>query len=161
MKQFYIIILLLIGIPCKATDRRQLPNFTGYEINSNRTVPFDDFKGQLIYLDFWASWCGPCLESLPFLEYIHQAYQGKGIIIIGVNIDEDRNNGMSFLKTHSISFLNLYDPKGFIGKKLGVKNMPTAFLINKDGNILFKHVGFDKNYSNRLDETISKLLNAE
>jgi len=92
------------------------------------------------------------------MEKLYQQHYDDGFEIIAVNIDEHKRDAEEFLKKYPISFLNLYDPKGKIGKQLKVKYMPTAFLIDRQGNILFKHVGFDKTYAKKLAYTVNKLL---
>lgn len=132
--------------------------YQGYEFNSGQSINFNQYKGKIVYLDFWASWCAPCVKSLPFMEKLHHQFSADKFKIIAINIDEDKRSANSFLNDHPISYLNLYDPKGYIGKKLKVRNMPTAFLIDQDGNILFKHSGFNEKYAKKLEQVIEQLV---
>jgi len=92
------------------------------------------------------------------MEQLHQQYHSKGLQIIAVNIDENKKDAQQFLSEVSVSFINLYDPKGKIGKVLKVKKMPTSLLIDPKGNILFKHSGFDQEYAEKLDEVLAQLI---
>lgn len=159
MNRALIFLIFLFFSPLtEANKNKLLPYFLGYEFGTNAKFSSEALKGKIIYLDFWASWCSPCIESLPFLEKLHRQYSKQGFEVIAVNIDEKKLNAKLFLEKHPISYLNLYDPKGDIGKMLKVKKMPTAFLIDRNGNILFKHVGFNKKYAEKLTFAIKKIL---
>src|SRR3974390_1288475 len=83
------------------------------------------YKGKVIYLDFWASWCNPCRESFPWLNELQQEYGGKGLVVIGVNVDHDKKLADQFLERYGAQFKVLYDPKGEIAEKYDFKDMPT------------------------------------
>jgi len=149
----------LLSMPFLSSANQLKPlDFNGYEFSSNQKIQLSDYKGKIVYLDFWASWCPPCIKSMPFMETLHQKYPIDEFKIIAINIDENKSEANDFLKKHPISYLNLYDPEGDIGKTLKVKNMPTAFLIDRDGNILFKHSGFDQKYASKLEKVIGNLV---
>ena len=141
-----------------ANDDLEPLKFTGYEFNSNNPFHFNQYRGKLIYLDFWASWCTPCIESIPFMEKLYQQNSKQGFEIIAINIDEHKSDAEQFLTKYPISFKNLYDPTGLIGNAFKVKSMPTAFLIDQSGRIIYKHAGFNQKYSIKLEQTIKSNL---
>lgn len=141
-----------------SVDQSKLLDYVGYDFNSEQSVSFNQYEGKIIYIDFWASWCAPCVKSLPFMEKLHHQFPIDKFKIIAINIDEDKEKAKIFLTKHPISYLNLYDPKGIIGKKLKVKNMPTAFLIDEKGNVIFKHSGFSEKYAKKLEQTLTRLV---
>ena len=159
MKQLIFILCLVSTQFIYSSDKLRPLEFTGHEFTTNESIELNKYKGKIVYMDFWASWCPPCLESLPFLESLHKNLPEEEFKIIAINIDEEKNQAESFLKDHPISYLNLYDPEGSIGKKLRVQNMPTAFLIDRDGNVLFKHSGFNQKYAEKLEQTLITLVN--
>ncbi len=152
------VLLTSCALSVKAEGLGPVGSHAAPEFYSNKTIELDHYRGRYIYLDFWASWCAPCKQSFPWMEQLHQQYHSKGLQIIAVNIDEHKKDAQQFLSEVPVSFINLYDPKGKIGKVLKVKKMPTSFLIDPKGNILFKHSGFDQEYAKKLDEVLAQLI---
>ena len=118
------------------------------------TVP--DTKGKVIIVDFWASWCGPCKRAMPVLRELHQTYKEKGVVIIGVSLDESKSDMDAYLKKNPMPFSILRDPKGKLGEKAGVEGIPSTFIIGPDGKVLEAHSGF----SNSMKKDFSKTLDA-
>jgi len=101
-----------------------------------------DFKGRVVLVDFWASWCAPCKESFPALNALHQEFHDVGLDVVAINVDEDEKNAYAFLAGKSPSMTVLYDPKGRTPEAFKVEGMPSSFLIDREGNIRFKHMGY-------------------
>ncbi|MCW8879901.1 MAG: TlpA family protein disulfide reductase [Kangiellaceae bacterium] len=139
-------------------DLPSLPRFQLEKLDGSGTFESSKLVGKLVYLDYWASWCSPCLESMPFLQSLSESYPEKSFKIVAINIDKDRDKATDFLSKLNITYLNLYDPDGVLGKTLDVTKMPTAFLISPDGKILIKHTGFNQDYAERLKSSIDKQL---
>ncbi len=100
------------------------------------------YRGKVVYLDFWASWCNPCRESFPWLNELQQSYGPKGLVVIGVNVDHDRARADQFLQRYGAQFKIVYDPNGDIAGKYDIKDMPTSVLIGRDGSAHYTHNGF-------------------
>lgn len=98
--------------------------------------------GNVIWVDFWASWCAPCRRSFPWLNEIQSRYVGEGLQVIGVNVDKKRSDASEFLAETPAQFSISYDPEGKLAETYDVQAMPSSFLIDRDGNILAKHYGF-------------------
>jgi len=133
-------------------------SFTGKQFSSGKDFEFSHYSNKVVYIDFWASWCAPCRESMPFLERLYQTYNKQGFEVIAINIDEVKADANRFLEQFPISYSNMYDPRGDIGKKLKVKSMPTAFLIGRDGKMIVRHSGFNQKYGVKLETKIKLLL---
>lgn len=143
-------------MPVSYADEETKPlAFSGLEFTSNESFEFNTFAGKVIYLDFWASWCTPCRQSLPLLEKLYRRYRDQGFEIIAVNVDENKTEAKNFLLKHPISYVNLYDPKGLIGKKFNVKLLPMSFIIDRNGTIIHRHLGFDSKYAKKLNLLIA------
>lgn len=99
-------------------------------------------KGQYIYIDYWASWCGPCRQSFPWMNALQAKLGPKGLKVVAVNVDAKRADADKFLTHTPAQFTVAYDPQGDSAKKLAIKTMPTSMLVNPDGKILFVHSGF-------------------
>ncbi len=100
------------------------------------------YRGKVVYLDFWASWCTPCRLSFPWMNEIQQSYGRSGLVVIGVNVDHDRALADEFLRASSPDFKIVYDPNGAIASQYNFRDMPTSVLIGRDGKVHFTHDGF-------------------
>jgi thiol-disulfide isomerase/thioredoxin len=122
------------------------------------TVRLADYKGKVVLIDFWASWCPPCKTSFPALDMLYRAYQAKGLEVLAVNLDERRQDADTFLDAHPHRLTVLYDPKGVSPQAFGVKGMPSSFLIDRAGNIRFTHMGYSGNVDDSYRQEIAQLL---
>jgi len=100
------------------------------------------YKGKVVYLDFWASWCVPCRHSFPWMNKMNNELTDKGLVVIGVNLDEERAAADSFLKSIPADFKVIYDPKGDLATKYNVKGMPSAYIFDRSGKLVKTHIGF-------------------
>ena len=100
------------------------------------------YKGKVVYLDFWASWCVPCRLSFPWMNQVQQVYAPKGVVVVAVNVDRDRAQADAFLSQMPHNFRVVYDPSGKIAGQFNFKDMPTSVLIGRDGKQHFVHSGF-------------------
>jgi cytochrome c biogenesis protein CcmG/thiol:disulfide interchange protein DsbE len=107
-------------------------------------APLDlgQFRGRVVYLDFWASWCGPCKQSFPWMQAMKDTYAGQGLSIVAVNLDADRADAEKFLQQFQPTFEVRFDPKGEFAERYKVKGMPSSVLIDRHGVSRFTHVGF-------------------
>lgn len=112
----------------------------------------DSFKGKVVLVDFWASWCAPCAESFPVMEALHKRYQNQGLVILAVSTDEKRANLDKFLKKHAVTFAVVRDASQKLVAQADVVTMPMSFLVDRDGKVRFIHDGF------RSSETKTKYI---
>ncbi len=115
-------------------------------------------KGKVIYLDFWASWCGPCRKSFPWLNNMQLKHKQQGFIVISVNVDNEKALAEEFLSEVPANFIVFYDPKGEVAEKFKLRGMPSSYLINRAGKITSAHVGFSTSKKNSYEKEIVKLL---
>lgn len=117
------------------------------------------YRGKVVYLDFWASWCAPCRLSFPWMNDVQQSYAREGLVVIGVNVDHDRALADAFLRSSSPAFKIVYDPNGDIAGKYDFRDMPTSVLIGRDGRVHFTHDGFFPAKEGSYVADIAALLN--
>jgi thiol-disulfide isomerase/thioredoxin len=103
----------------------------------------DSLRGRVVLVDFWASWCGPCRQSFPWMASMHDRYAAKGLVIVAVNLDKDRALAGRFLEGFRVPFKVAFDPAGKTADAFQVKAMPTSFVVGRSGEILMTHAGFD------------------
>ena len=129
----------------------QLPTASG-------SIQPADYKGKVIYVDFWASWCMPCKQSFPWLNKMQTKYKDKGFEIIGINLDKDKELADKFLAAIPASFTIAFDPDGGSAEKFNVKGMPSSYLIDRNGFMRARHLGFREKDRESLENAIQDLL---
>ncbi len=115
-------------------------------------------KEKVVYVDFWASWCGPCRKSFPWLKEVSARYGEKGLKVITINLDRDRAAAKKFLEELKIPFEVVYDSTGALAEKFGVEALPSSYLYGRDGKLRSEHRGFIPANASKMDELINKLL---
>jgi cytochrome c biogenesis protein CcmG, thiol:disulfide interchange protein DsbE len=125
-----------------------------------KPVRLADLRGRVVYLDFWASWCGPCKQSFPWMNEMQAKYGDKGLTIIGVTTDQKREDADKFLALVPAKFTIAYDPTGKAAEKYQPKGMPTSFLIGADGVVRAVHIGFRDSDREELEREIAAALTA-
>jgi thiol-disulfide isomerase/thioredoxin len=115
-------------------------------------------KGQYIYIDYWASWCGPCRQSFPWMNSLQAKLGPKGLKVVAVNVDAKRADADRFLSHTPAQFTIAYDPQGESAKKLAIKTMPTSMLVSPEGRVLFVHSGFRAEETLQLEARISAAM---
>ncbi|NQZ79935.1 MAG: TlpA family protein disulfide reductase [Colwellia sp.] len=144
-----LIILLAFVV---FTDKEQPTNIEDNPLAQAIT----EHKGKVIYLDFWASWCGPCRQSFPWLNDMQDKY--KNLKIISINLDNDKRLADEFLTATPANFTVIYDPKGKLAKQYKIKGMPSSYLINKAGELVGAHSGFSVSKQDKYEQEIILLL---
>lgn len=129
--------------------------------NLQRTVKLSDYKGKTVYLDFWASWCGPCKQSFPWMNDMQAKYGSQGLQVIAVNVDKKQADATAFLAQRPVQFEVLFDAPGQTPQAYAIKAMPTSVLIGADGKVLQVHSGFREDQRQVLENQIKAALPAK
>lgn len=151
-----VLLFVFLAGPVNAGDSGPAPDFTLTDAGG-RPVTLSDLRGQVVMINFWASWCGPCRAEMPLLEQIHQRYEPLGFTLLGVNVEENSADGQAFLRERPVSFPVLYDPENGISKLYDVVAMPSTVLIDRQGNIRYLHHGYKPGYENDYQDQIRVL----
>jgi len=115
-------------------------------------------EGKTVYVDFWASWCAPCLSSLPLYNDMYHKYKDQGLEIVAINVDNPIEDGLDFLLDTPLDFLIPSDPDGEAAELFEVIGMPTSYLIEPDGTVKLVHVGFRSGDIEIIEEAIQESL---
>lgn len=134
---------LCIALPVFAAiaPNAAAPDFT-LTAQSGKQVALAQFKGQVVMLNFWASWCGPCRQEMPLLDSIYKKYNKVGFTMIGVNVEPDAKAANDWLKQTPVSFPILYDTQSKVSTLYGVAGMPSTVIIDRKGNVRMIHRGY-------------------
>jgi len=136
------------------------PNFT-LESLSGKPVSLTDFRGKVVILDFWASWCGPCRMAMPELKKLYDKYHAQGLEVLSLNQGESKNEVSSFIREQNFPFTVLLDYKGEVGRMYKVSGIPAFYLLDKKGNVVLHEVGFSYDMEAKLSPRIGQLLKAK
>ena len=154
-----ITLLLSISTSYAATEKLsgKAANFT-LKSRSGKNIKLSELRGQVVMLNFWASWCGPCRKEMPLLEKIHKKYKRLGFTLLGVNVEENSSAAKNYLKDVKVTFPILFDATNKTSKLYNVSAMPTTVIIDRNGNQRFQHKGYKAGYENDYVKQIKKLL---
>jgi thiol-disulfide isomerase/thioredoxin len=120
-----------------------------------------DLRGHVVYLDFWASWCGPCKQSFPWMNKLQQRFGAQGLQVVAVNLDSHSEESRQFLSQVPAQFRVAFDSAGSTPKRYAIKGMPSSVLIGPDGQVLAVHSGFRPEETAALEALIEKTLAAK
>lgn len=155
----YALLLSLIAVCSSADEPVEAPSFQLQGLNS--PIALSDHRGSVVYLDFWASWCGPCLKSFPWMEALQQSHKDQGLVVIAINLDSERELADAFLKDHPVSFQIGFDPEGITPLAYKIRGMPASFIIDGEGNIVSSHIGFNTGQTDYYERAIEAALSKE
>lgn len=138
--------MLLVLLPSTAlavSAGDTAPDFTLSDAEG-KSFTLSSLRGQFVYVDFWASWCGPCRQSFPWMNQISLRTRNAALKIVAVNVDENRDEADAFLRKLPASFIVVYDPTSKVAKSYQLPGMPSSYLIGPDGRVRWAHIGFRK-----------------
>jgi thiol-disulfide isomerase/thioredoxin len=151
----FVCLLSLLAMPSQAINNGELaPSF---ELPGDGVaIKLSNYKGKVIYLDFWASWCGPCKQSFPWLNEMQSKYAEKGLQVVGINVDANTEDAKAFLTKLPAKFVVAYDAKGLMPKAYAIKGMPSSVLIDGSGKVISQHTGFRDADKAQLEQAIQQ-----
>jgi cytochrome c biogenesis protein CcmG/thiol:disulfide interchange protein DsbE len=155
IKTRYLTLVLFISPLLNAAEPAP---FSGVDFQTGENISLRDYSGKVIFLDFWASWCPPCIESLPAWESMRKNIGTDQFELIAVNVDENPEDGEEFLDRFSLSYPILFDPEGEIGIPYGIRSLPTSYLIDSNGQIVEEFRSFNTGDEIQIQSTIEALL---
>lgn len=124
----------------------------------NGKVSLVQYRGQYLYLDFWASWCAPCKRSFPWMEQLQKKHANNNLKVLAVTVDSERKDAEHFLKTTPTTLAIGFDPAGASAKAYAIKGMPTSILIGPDGKVRYIHNGFNHDSPAKIEQAINTAL---
>lgn len=153
----FLVVLLTAPAGASRTTSggpRLAPDFSLPTDSGN--VSLDSLRGNLVLVDFWASWCAPCRQSFPWMSRLYDRYKSKGLVIVAINLDKDHQLAEDFISDFSPPFIVAYDPSGKTAEAFNVPAMPSSYLVGPDGTILYSHAGFDLKKTATIEDLIKE-----
>jgi len=154
-------MLVACALPMGAAaldEGERAPAFSIPSLLGGGNVDLSQYRGKVVYLDFWASWCGPCLKAIPEIEEMRGEFPADDFQVVAVNLDQKAKKALRFLEKNPIGYPSAADPKGKLPAQFGLETMPTSYLIDRDGVIRYVHEGFSRGDGSRIREEIRMLL---
>jgi len=127
-------------------------------VRSDDRLDISAYRDKVVYIDFWASWCAPCRKSFPWMNSIQREYGKRGLVVIGINVDQERELAESFLREFNPQFRILFDTGGNLAAAFELKGMPTTLLVDRHGVTRYRHVGFTNDSPAELTRELDTLL---
>ena len=124
------------------------------------TQSLSALKGKVVFLNFWATWCGPCRDEMPSMEVLYNRFKDKGLEILAVNCEEGQEDVIAFMKNYGLTFPALLDEDGRVNGAYGIQAIPTTFLIDRNGRIILRLVGSINWDTEKIHAAIESLLNS-
>ncbi len=153
------IAAILLPLPAFAVNAGDVaPEFSLHDVNGT-IVTLNSFKGMVVFLTFWATWCPSCKEELPDLNTLQQKYADKGFTVLSICIEPSETVVANYMKKHPVTFPVLVDKRGNVAEAFRFSGLPASFLIGKDGLVRYKHSGYDKESFTLIEREITDLLN--
>ena len=146
----------LAALASHAEEKMPAPDFTLKSL-SGKNIKLSEQRGDVVMINFWASWCGPCLQELPALEHLHQRYKDLGFTLLGVNVEQDLKEAKEYLKKVGVTFPILFDVTNQVSDTYAINGMPTTYLVDRDGNLRKLYVGYQPGTS---EETYQQEIKA-
>lgn len=158
-----LLFSLLLGLAASTVTAEQqtlsgaAPDFT-LPSNTGENIRLAEHRGEVVMINFWASWCGPCRQEMPILDELYNRYGRAGFTILGVNVEPDPSDANKILKDIPVSFPVLYDTESKVSQLYKVEAMPSTVLIDRNGNMRYLHLGYKPGYEDAYREQIKELI---
>jgi len=157
LRSLFAAAACLLAAPSFAAANPTAPDFT-LRGADGRNVRLDELRGQVVLVNFWATWCGPCREEMPQLETLYEKYGKSGFVLLGVNVDDDPHAALAAAAKLKVSFPVLLDTDKAVSKLYKLNSMPTTVVIDRDGKVRFLHRGYRAGTEGDYEQQIRGLL---
>lgn len=153
-------LALSLALPAAALTGKgaQAPDFTLTTLDGKQEITLSELQGKVVYIDFWASWCGPCRKALPEVQALWHEFRDEDFLMLGVNLDRKLEAGLKYVEAKGVDFPSVFDEGGKVATSFGVRSIPSMLIIGPDGKVAYSEVGFNHRALPEIKSTITRLL---
>ncbi|NQV86681.1 MAG: TlpA family protein disulfide reductase [Woeseiaceae bacterium] len=152
-----VTVLAATSLASSDLEGRLAPDFA-LKSSTGENLRLSEYRGDVVMLNFWATWCGPCRQEMPLLDELYKRYERVGFNLLGVNIDDDSRRAMQMIEELGVNFPVLFDSRKDVSKLYEVEAMPVTVLIDREGNVRYVHHGYKPGYEDKYLDQIRSLL---
>ncbi|MGB5165066.1 MAG: TlpA disulfide reductase family protein [Woeseiaceae bacterium] len=150
-------LFALTSLASSGLEGQAAPDFS-LKSSTGENLRLSEYRGDVVMINFWATWCGPCRQEMPLLDELYDRYQRVGFNLLGVNIDDDSSRAMKMVADLGVSFPVLFDERKEVSKLYQVNAMPVTVLVDRDGTVRHVHHGYKPGYEEKYLNEIRALL---
>ena len=154
---FALSVVAATSLASSGLEGQQAPDFA-LKSSTGENLRLSEYRGDVVMINFWATWCGPCRQEMPLLDELYTRYQRVGFNLLGVNIDDDSSRAMQMVNELGVSFPVLFDARKEVSKLYEVNAMPVTVLVDREGNVRHVHHGYKPGYEEKYLDEIRSLL---
>ena len=150
-------IIAASSLASSGMEGQQAPDFA-LKSSTGENLRLSEYRGDVVMINFWATWCGPCRQEMPLLDELYSRYQRVGFNLLGVNIDDDSNRAMNMIEELGVNFPGLFDARKEVSKLYEVEAMPVTVIVDREGTVRYIHHGYKPGYEDMYLDQIRSLL---
>ncbi|MCH7829577.1 MAG: TlpA family protein disulfide reductase [Proteobacteria bacterium] len=152
-----VTVFAATSLAATSMEGQLAPDFA-LKSSTGENLRLSEYRGDVVMINFWATWCGPCRQEMPLLEELYARYERVGFNLLGVNIDDDANKAMQMIDELGVNFPILFDSRKEVSKLYNVETMPMTVLVDREGRVRYVHLGYKPGYENKYLDQIRSLL---
>lgn len=145
------------GLASSGMEGQPAPDFA-LKSSTGENLRLSEYRGDVVMINFWATWCGPCRQEMPLLDALYARYERVGFNLLGVNIDDDSRRAMQMIEELGVSFPVLFDARKEVSELYEVNAMPVTVIVDREGNVRYVHQGYKPGYEDKYLDQVRSLL---
>jgi peroxiredoxin len=146
-----------VGLASSGMTGQPAPDFA-LKSSTGENLRLSEYRGDVVMINFWATWCGPCRQEMPLLDELYSRYERVGFNLLGVNIDDDSNRAMAMIQELGVNFPVLFDARKEVSKMYDVSAMPVTVIVDRQGTVRYVHHGYKPGYEEKYLDQVRSLL---
>lgn len=152
-----ITVIAATSLASSGLEGQLAPDFA-LKSSTGENLRLSEYRGDVVMINFWATWCGPCRQEMPLLDELYTRYERVGFNLLGVNIDDDPRRAMQMVEDLGVSFPVLFDTRKEVSKLYNVEAMPVTILVDREGTVRYVHHGYKPGYEDKYFDQVRSLL---
>lgn len=152
-----VTVLAATALASSGMEGQPAPDFA-LKSSTGENMRLSEFRGDVVMINFWATWCGPCRQEMPLLNELYVRYERVGFNLLGVNIDDDSRRAMQMIEELGVTFPVLFDARKEVSKLYNVEAMPVTVLVDREGIVRYVHLGYKPGYEDKYLDQVRSLL---